>query len=244
MLDEQMKWLVELQRADSRLGELDRLRIELPRKIEEISHQIQAEQARFQKAQEHLEEMKALRRKKERDLEVETERIKKSQSRLFEIKTNKEYQALLKEIEQAKEANSVLEEEILLLMEEVDKAAEQLVSMQENLAEAESGLSGKREFTQSQLDGLETESIKWQKQRKEAAEKIDSGWIAHYDKIAQRNNGVAVVRVEGGTCQGCFLNIPPQLYNEILKSGHVAKCPFCMRFIFCLTNDTRMGNTG
>lgn len=231
-MDEQMKWLVELQKADSMIVEIERRRRELPLEIDRINQEAEAEQDKFRKAREHLEELKAHRRKKERDLEVETDRIKKSQSRLFEVKTNKEYQALLKEIEQAKDANSALEEEILLLMEEMDELTQKLASMEDELADVEKDLTAKREYTQNQLDGLETESSKWQNQREDAADRIDNGWMAHYKAVAKRNNGLAVVRVEGGTCQGCFLSIPPQLYNEILKSGYVARCPFCMRFIY------------
>jgi predicted nucleic acid-binding Zn-ribbon protein len=232
-LDEQMKWLVELQKADSRILQIERLRKELPIEIDQMSSRIQAEEQRVLETQERLEELKTLRHKKERDLEVASEHIKKSQSRLFEVKTNKEYQALLKEIDQAKEANSVLEEDTLRLMEEMDELSQKIVLMQEELNEITSKLSAERESTQNQLDGLEKESSDWQNQRKEATEKIDSCWMAHYDKIAKQNNGLAVVTVDGGTCQGCHLNIPPQLYNEILKSGPAAKCPFCLRFIYC-----------
>lgn len=231
-MEEQMKWLVELQKADSMLQELERLERDLPKEMERISEEVQNERQRFQEAQEYLEELTQRRRKGERDLEVEMARVKKSQSRLFEVKTNKEYQALLKEIEGAKEANSALEEEILLLMEEMDERAWDLKQKEKELEQVEEKLLSRREAVQFQLDGLEGESQRWHEERERAIAHIESLLMARYRKIAERNSGSAVVRVERGTCLGCYVSIPPQLYNEILKSGPVVQCPNCMRFIY------------
>ena len=49
------------------------------------------------------------------------ERVKKSRLRLLEVKTNKEYEAVLNEIEWAEGAISSLEEEILVILEDLDK---------------------------------------------------------------------------------------------------------------------------
>ena len=231
-MDEQMKWLVEIQKFDSRLMELQRLRKELPVEMERISEEIRMERERFQRAQEQLEALKPQRRRREKDLEVEVERVKKSQSRLFEAKTNKEYQALLKEIELAKEANSGLEEEILLLMEEMDQRAKELKGMEEGLRLVEQQLTSRQTAISSQLGGLESEEPQLQAKREQIAARIEPSWMVAYNRVARGHAGLAVVRVDGGTCQGCFVSIQPQLYNEILRSGPIVQCPFCSRFIY------------
>jgi predicted nucleic acid-binding Zn-ribbon protein len=230
-LDEQMKWLVELQKADGMLREIERLGRELPREMERISQEVERDRHGLQKAQEYFEELQSRRRKRERDLEIGVEKVKKSQSRQIEIKTNKEYQALLKEIEQAKEANGALEEEILMLMEEMDECARDLQRKEKEVQQAGEKHLSRRQALESQLDGLDGESRKWENKRERVSSQIESNLMTQYRRIAERNNGSAVVRVERGTCLGCFLSIPPQLYNEILKSGPVVQCPFCMRFI-------------
>jgi predicted nucleic acid-binding Zn-ribbon protein len=232
-VDEQMRNLVDLQKADLRLKEIERLREDLPRKMEQITEEIENERQRYKETQDRLEEVKQDRRKKERDLEVEVERVKKSQRRLFEVKTNKEYQALLKEIEAAKEANLALEEEILDLMEAMDEAERTLSGQERELHRIEEERSAEREKLQRQLDGLAGSLQDWLGQRERAAARLDPATLAQYDRIAQRNSGLGVVPVNGGTCQGCHMSIPPQLYNEILKSGSVVQCPFCTRFIYC-----------
>ncbi len=60
-------------------------------------------------------------RDKEDALKKGLEGLKKTKERLLEVKTNKEYQAMLKEIENINEKNSHIEDEIIRLLEEIDK---------------------------------------------------------------------------------------------------------------------------
>jgi len=62
----------------------------------------------------------------------------------------------------------------------------------------------------------------------------DKAILGHYQKLIQKGNGLAVVSVVDGICQGCHLNIPPQLYNEVLKQKELITCPFCHRILYPL----------
>lgn len=227
-----MKRLLDIQSLDSRLAEIGRLRQKIPKEIEELDENLQRARRALQQAKEELDGLKLKRRRKEKDLEVEMEKVRKAQSRLFEVKTNKEYQALLKEIEAAKKANSDLEEEILLIMEEMDQRAEALKLMEKEMDRTEKSISQKKKELQEKLMALDVEEKKAQALRREIASAVDPSWMLLYERIAKSHNGIAVVRVDGGTCQGCFVSIPPQLYNEILKGREMAQCPFCQRFLY------------
>jgi hypothetical protein len=56
--------------------------------------------------------------------------------------------------------------------------------------------------------------------------------ITRYELIFARRGGTAVVEVTGGICQGCYMNIPPQLWNEIIRSEKVNLCPSCQRILY------------
>jgi hypothetical protein len=43
---------------------------------------------------------------------------------------------------------------------------------------------------------------------------------------------LAVVSVRNGTCQGCNMNIPPQLYNVLQRGQTIETCPSCHRIIY------------
>jgi hypothetical protein len=57
--------------------------------------------------------------------------------------------------------------------------------------------------------------------------------ISRYELIFSRRGGTAVVEVSSGICQGCYMNIPPQLWNEIIRNEKVQSCPSCGRIVFC-----------
>ena len=64
------------------------------------------------------------------------------------------------------------------------------------------------------------------------AEEIDASLMSRYELIFSRRGGNAVVQVTGGICQGCYMNIPPQLWNEIIRSDKVNLCPSCQRILY------------
>ena len=53
-----------------------------------------------------------------------------------------------------------------------------------------------------------------------------------YDTLRQHRNGLGVVNVLGGVCQGCFMAIPPQQYNLLLRGDQHFDCPTCQRIMY------------
>ena len=46
------------------------------------------------------------------------------------------------------------------------------------------------------------------------------------------SQGRAVVSVKNGTCQGCNMNIPPQLFNLLQRGDSIELCGNCNRTIY------------
>jgi len=53
-----------------------------------------------------------------------------------------------------------------------------------------------------------------------------------YERI-RRRNGVVIVQARNELCTGCNMNIPPQLFNEVLTSKRMIQCPNCQRILYC-----------
>ena len=64
------------------------------------------------------------------------------------------------------------------------------------------------------------------------AKDIDTVILRKYDMLRTRRNGKAVVGVVKGVCQGCFMSIPPQHFNNILKGDRMLDCPTCQRILY------------
>ena len=67
--------------------------------------------------------------------------------------------------------------------------------------------------------------------RQRIAQEIDASLMSRYELIFSRRGGSAVVEVAAGICQGCYMNIPPQLWNEIIRSEKLNLCPSCQRIL-------------
>jgi len=67
---------------------------------------------------------------------------------------------------------------------------------------------------------------------------MNGGLLEKYERIRNRNGGIGVVSVWKAVCNGCHMNIPPQLYNELQKSSELMICPNCNRIIYYQNKDS------
>src|SRR4029077_9346276 len=78
---------------------------------------------------------------------------------------------------------------------------------------------------------LQGEIQREQVTRTQLVETVDGDLCRKYEMIFSRRGGVAVVEVREGTCQGCRMRVPPQLYNQIKRNDQVFLCPSCQRML-------------
>jgi predicted nucleic acid-binding Zn-ribbon protein len=55
--------------------------------------------------------------------------------------------------------------------------------------------------------------------------------------LKEKRNGIAIVLVKNEGCQGCYVNIPPQMYNEVQKNNEIILCPNCHRILYWENKD-------
>lgn len=235
-MKEQLERLWELQEIDLDLKLIHEGRTRYPQELKRLDEKYQIEKDRIQKEKEKVELLEKERRKKEGNLSLEQEKIKRTEGRMFEVKTNKEYQAFLNEIEMAKEANSREEEEILRLMEEIDEVKKNLAKREKEVKASLEKIEGEKKRIQEKMA---QDDIGWKKQteRREAlTQQMEKKLFRLYNTLKEKRE-VGVVRVKKETCQGCFLNIPPQMYIEVQKNNILIQCPHCNRILYFEEND-------
>lgn len=228
----QISFLVERQRLDSEIRRLSFKKKELPEQILRQDEEFQARSRGVEEARQNFDASVKAHRDKEHELKEGTERLRKTKDRLLEVKTNKEYQAMLKEIETIEQKNSEFEDEILTLLEKMDAAKKELRQREKTLDEYRKQYEREKQKTEEELNTLDKEILTCQKDLQGLNSEIERDLAKKYEMIKKRKNGLAVVPVVKGVCSGCHLNIPPQLYNELLKSDQVLSCPYCNRIIY------------
>ena len=231
-MNEVIKKLTELQVIDLEIAQLDG---KMAAAREELDRHRQAYQERQDSMAELGEKIAAIdvrRRDLEAELADEMGRIKERQSKMMQVQTNREYQSLLKEIEDAKRANKEREEEIVHLMEQKE-SLETILAEQSSRCEGEDKEIAKEERSvKSLINKLTSEKAAINKKRTARSKGFKEPLLKKYDMLRSRRNGRAVVGVTDGVCQGCFMSIPPQQYNEVLKGDKMLFCPTCQRILY------------
>ena len=229
---EQLELLWELQEIDLDLKHIKEERERYPKEIKKLDEKKNIEKEKMQKEKERIELLEKERRQKEGHLNLEQEKIKRAEGRMFEVKTNKEYQALLSEVDAIKEASSREEEEILKVLDEIDELKKSLSKREKEVAVVLEKVEAEKKIIQEKM--VQDDEI-WKKrmERREVLTKqLESKLCKLYNTLKERRQGVGVVSVKHETCQGCFVNVPPQMFIEVQKNNALIRCPNCNRILY------------
>ncbi len=221
------------------LQDLDRQRrerTELVRVLEAEIMELEAAQARQREAnrtaQAEHNTVQARRRELEAHLQVEESKMTDRRMRLNRVRNEKELQAIRREIEVGKEANQLVEEELLGVFEAVDELGGKASTSEQALVEIDASATPKIAELRSRIAQLVAASASEQEQRDQMAAALDTNLRRKYEQIFERRGGTAVVEVRNGTCLGCHMNLPPQLFNELQRTREVRVCPNCHRILY------------
>ena len=122
--------------------------------------------------------------------------------------------AHLDEMDQVEASVATKENEVKLLSREIEEEKEKI---------RQSAFS-----TQEQLDRLNAERAK-------IIAVIDPDLLKIYETVKQNSGGVAIAVVKNAVCLGCHVNLPPQMFHDLLHFDKLLVCPHCERLIYPAT---------
>ena len=140
-LKETLELLYTLQEKDIKIFELKENLTKLPKIIDDKNKQIADLKTSFENKKAEYVRLNSLKKEKEALLATKEAAIAKHTSDLNTIKANDMYKNCLLEIEKAKADKSVVEDEILQLMEDIDKELVNLKKYEEETKAKESEIN-------------------------------------------------------------------------------------------------------
>jgi predicted nucleic acid-binding Zn-ribbon protein len=228
----QIEILATLQGVDREIKEKSNARELLLEELRKGTEQVQEKKLEVAQLTSAWSERDKLRQTKEQLLQEEGRKATDKRMRMNRIKNIRELQALQYEVDQIKQANAQIETELITILEDLEAREAALKQKGEELSGLETTWNQKKREIEAQVAEIERAVNEASSGRRTIAQQINGDLIARYELIFARRGGMAVVAVAGGICQGCFMNIPPQLSNEIMKSETLNLCPSCHRILY------------
>ena len=231
-MNPQLQPLVDLQALDLRIMEIKEQQKKIPDLIETAEAPLRNAAQQLKDMSTSGETLVKQRRDRERDLEIHEAQVEKLRARLTELKTNKEYQAHLFEIEMANKKKGEIEEQILTLMERIEKGQQEAKQAQIRANEAERLFVQEKTRLEALSAGFAAELAQLDQKRSKAGALLDKALLARYTKLKAARKDLAVAPVRNGTCFGCRLQLPPQLVAEVKRSDELQTCTYCHRILY------------
>lgn len=211
-MQEKIMALYELQKIDSKIDEINKVKGELPLEVQDLEDEMAGMKTRIEHINAEIEELNTLTKQRKREVDQAKIMIGNYKEQQNNVRNNREFDAITKEIEY-QELEIELAEKRLKEYSAGVKAKKLQLEEAENLSvERAADLAAKK----AELEGIEAETAplvaEYAAQGERVKEKIDERLLAAYDRIRRNvRNGLAVVTVKRDACGGCFNRIRPSV---------------------------------
>lgn len=235
-MNPQLECLVELQKMDNEIAELEKSKASIPQQIQSGTARLKEKQGQLKKAEDELAELQTKRKDLEMDVATENDHIAKTKTKLSAVKTNKEYSAILTEVDVVKEKISVLEDRELGLMEILEEKERDFPPLKALCKEEEENFKAYKLKKEAEAERTEKELEAIRARRAELANTLEKNLLEQYGKVLKARGGLAVVNIQGSICQGCHQKILPQQVIDVKIGETINHCEQCSRILYWKEN--------
>ena len=224
--------LYQLQKIDSQIDEINKVKGELPLEVQDLEDELAGLNTRITNINAEIEELNSLTRQRKREVDQAKIMITNYKEQQNNVRNNREFDAITKEIEY-QELEIELAEKRLKEYAATMKTKKTLIDQTNELVEERTiDYKAKKE----ELESIEAETAQQVAELTAEAEKakmpIDERLLTAYNRIRKNvHNGLAVVTVTRDACGGCFNRIPPQRQVDIRQGKKLIVCEYCGRIL-------------
>ena len=224
--------LIKLQETDSQLMEIEELKGDLPSEVARLDKELDSLREGISnsklEAENHGKEVRRLEALASDQEEVR----KKYQDQLLLVSTNRAYDALMAEIDTAKQSAETDGMQALELQEKIQQITEQVKADEIALVEKSKLFATRQKSLQQTIAETEVEAKRLMDVRTQLVSEIDEDMYENYERIRSAHDGQGAVEISRGSCGNCFSEVPAQLAADIRAMEAVIACPTCGVMLF------------
>jgi len=224
--------LLNLQRIDSQLDEIRRVRGDLPEEVRDLEDEIAGYEVRVSKFDEEIAGLNDQIKQRKQAAKDAEGLIKKYEEQQQNVRNNREYEAIAKEIELQKLEIQISDKKIKEAQYQIDLKNTEIAGTKQRLEERKKDLTNKKGELETIVAESETEEKTLMDERGKATQPIEDRLLMAYTRIRGNvRNGLAVVTVKRDACGGCFNTVPPQRQADIISHKKIIVCEHCGRVL-------------
>ncbi len=224
--------LYELQKIDSQIDEINKVKGELPLEVQDLEDEIAGLNTRIENISREVEEFNSLTKQRRREIDQAKIQITHYKEQQNNVRNNREFDAITKEIEYQELEIELAEKRLKEYAAGIKNKKAQLEDAETIATERGADLAAKK----AELESIEAETAdqvaELEAKAEKAKVKIDDRLLVAYNRIRRSvRNGLAVVSVKRDACGGCYNRIPPQRQVDVRQGKKLIVCEYCGRIL-------------
>jgi predicted nucleic acid-binding Zn-ribbon protein len=229
--------LLEVQALDSRIGQLDHKRKNLPAhaELERLSADVTQLRDLLVAAQTQESDTAREQTKAEQDVDLVRQRAVRDQQRLDSgaATSPKDLENLQREIVSLAKRQSDLEDVVLEVMERRESVQERVGELSGRLESVEAKAGDAETRKAKAIQDLDAEGFTVAKEREIIAGAVPADLLKLYDKLRAQSGGIGAARLYQKRCEGCRLELNITELNEVRAAppNSVVRCENCSRIL-------------
>jgi uncharacterized protein len=202
-----------------------------PRLLKAAVLQVETAKDALQKCRDSIKQKKMDADRKQLQLREREAKIHDWEGKMNAAKNNREFQAIKEQIAADSQANSVLSDEILEILEEIDGLQSDSKSSDEKLKLLEAEKQKTEGNVAERLAVLGKELTRVEGNLAELEKELQPEFVPQYKRLVSTRFEDSMAALDDVSCGGCYTGLPPKVLDSLRKATAFA-CPSCGRLLY------------
>jgi len=224
--------LLALHRVDSEIDKLNSQKELLPTSLRRIQVRLKRHRQSLEEKREHIKELLTKSHSQELLLRAAEEELEKLTRQRDRATSNREYATFQHQIATKKADSSRIEDQVLATMAHIEDLEREVGELEKSIVQVEREHGQETQSISREVTLLEKRVEELHSIRKTAASEVSPELLEEYERIAAKKGATALAAAVGNTCQGCFMQLPPQLGHMLRAGRQIVRCPVCSRLLY------------
>ncbi len=202
-----------------------------PRQVKAAILQVDTAKEALQKCKDTIKQKKMDADRKQLQLREREAKVHDWEGKMNIAKNNREFQAIKEQIAADSQANSVLSDEILEILEEIDSLQIASKGFDEKMKLFETERVKTESTVSERLAGLSTELERVQGNLTNLEKQLTADFLVQYKRLVSNRSEDSMAALDDVSCGGCNTGLPPRILDSLRKEQAIV-CPSCGRLLY------------